>query len=69
LPIDHPSRLQMRIAPCTLRCGSSGWRGDYENISHRFEELRELCILADDKASLAIDMTGMPGEHFMHARL
>ena len=35
----------------------------------RFEELRELCTLADDKASLAIGMTGMLGEHFMHARL
>ena len=32
LPIDHPSRLQMRIAPCTMLCGSS-WRGDYGNIS------------------------------------
>ncbi|WNG95466.1 AAA family ATPase [Mycobacterium sp. ITM-2016-00318] len=68
LPIDHPSRLQMRIAPCTMLCGSS-WRGDYGNISDLFEELRELCTLADDKASLAIGMTGMLGEHFMHARL
>ena len=28
-----------------------------------------MCTLADDKASLAIGMTGMLGEHFMHARL
>ena len=68
LPTDHPSRLQMHIAPCTLLCGS-GWRGDYVKFSDRFEELRELCRLADDKASLAIGMTGMLGEHFMHARL
>ena len=68
LPIDHPNRLMMRIAPRTVLCGS-GWRGDYASILDRFEELRELCTLADDKGSLAIGMTGMLGEHFMRARL
>ena len=68
LPVDHPNRLMMRIAPRTLLCGS-GWRGDYASILDRFEELRELCTLADDKGSLAIGMTGMLGEHFMRARL
>jgi len=68
LPNDHPNRLQLRIAPCTLLCGS-GWRGDYLNLWDRFEELRELSTLADDKASLAVGMTGMLGEHLMHARV
>ena len=68
LPNDHPNRLQLRIAACTLLCGS-GWRGDYLRLSDRFEELRELSTLAGDKASLAVGMTGMLGEHLMHARL
>jgi hypothetical protein len=68
LPDDHPNKLQLRIAPCTLLCGS-GWRGDYLRLSDRFEELRDLSTLADDKASLAVGMTGMLGEHLMHARL
>jgi hypothetical protein len=68
LPNDQPNRLQLRIAPCTLLCGS-GWRGDYLRLSDRFEELRELSTLADDKASLAVGMTGVLGEHMMHARL
>jgi class 3 adenylate cyclase len=68
LPNDHPNRVQLRIAPCTLLCGS-GWRGDYLRLSDRFEELHELSTLADDKASLAVGMTGVLGEHYMHARL
>ena len=68
LPNDHPNRLALRIAPCMLLCGS-GWRGDYLRLSDRFEELRELSTLGDDKASLAVGMTGMLGEHLMHARL
>ena len=34
-----------------------------------FEELRELCALAGDKASLALGMTGMVMDHMMHGRL
>ena len=34
-----------------------------------FEELRELCALVGDKASLALGMTGMVMDHMMHARL
>ena len=34
-----------------------------------FEELRELCALAGDKASLAIGMAGLVMDHMMHARL
>ena len=68
LPLDHADRPAMRIAPRTLLCGS-GWRGDYPDTSSRFEELRELCRLNGDSASLAIGMTGLLGEHYMHCRL
>ena len=58
----------MRIAPRTLLCGS-GWRGDYVDTCRRFEELRELCELTNDNASLAIGMTGLIGDHYMGGRL
>ena len=35
----------------------------------RFEELRELCAAAGDKASLAIGMAGLVGDHVYHARI
>ena len=50
LPGDHPNRLAMRIAPRTLLCGSA-WRRFHDDIAARFEELRELCAQAGDKAS------------------
>jgi hypothetical protein len=67
LPDDHPGCTAMRIAPRTLLCGA-GWRVD-AHIAGHFEELRELCALAGDKASLALGMTGMVMDHMMHARL
>ena len=67
LPDDHPSRIQMRIAPRTMLCGA-GWRVDAHVAGH-FQELRELCSIAGDKASLALGMTGMVMDHMMHARL
>jgi class 3 adenylate cyclase len=67
LPNDHPGTIAMRIAPCTMLCGA-GWRVDAHIASH-FEELRKLCALAGDKASLALGMTGMVMDHMMHARL
>ena len=67
LPDDHPSRTQMRIAPRTMLCGA-GWRVDAHVAGH-FQELRELCSIAGDKASLALGMTGMVMDHMMHARL
>ena len=68
LPTDDPDRLAMRIAPRTLICGNAGWV--HADISGtRFEELRQLCSQADDKASLAIGMAGLLDEHMMHARV
>ena len=67
LPADHPGRTAMRIAPRTMLCGA-GWRVD-AHIAGHFEELRELCALAGDKASLALGMTGMVMDHMMQGRL
>ena len=67
LPDDHPGRTAMRIAPRTMLCGA-GWRVD-AHIAGHFQELRELCAAAGDKASLALGMTGMVMDHMMHARL
>ena len=40
----------------------SNWRAAESDSSDRFEELRELCTTAGDKASLAIGMTGLATE-------
>jgi class 3 adenylate cyclase len=64
---DHPDRLAMRIAARTLLCGSA-WRV-HADASDRFDELSTLCTAAGDKASLAIGMTGLVGEHYAHVRI
>jgi len=68
LPIDDANRAAMRIAPRTMLCGTA-WRGDYLSVSRRIEELRELCTAAGDKASLAIAMFGLAGEHMLYGRV
>jgi class 3 adenylate cyclase len=68
LPGDHPDRLAMRIAPRTLLCGGA-WRRFHDDIAARFEELRELCARAGDKASLAVGMAGMVMENIHHGRI
>ncbi len=68
LPIDDMNRTAMRIAPRTMLCGTA-WRGDYLSVSRRIEELRELCDAAGDKASLAIAMFGLAGEHMLYGRV
>lgn len=63
LPEDDPGRNAMRIAPRTYLC-ASGWRVARE-CGARFEELRQLCDMTGDKASLAIGMMGpMSDCHF-----
>ena len=68
LPADTPNRLAMRIAPRTLICGNS-WKRFHPDMSARFEELRDLCTQADDKASLAVGMAGMTIEHVLRGRV
>ncbi len=68
IPADTPNRMAKRIAPRTLICGNS-WKRFHPDISPRFEELRDLCTEADDKASLAMGMAGMTVEHVLHGRV
>jgi class 3 adenylate cyclase len=58
LPADDPNRTALRIAPRTMLCGIA-WRVHMNIAGDRFEELRELCTAAGDKASLAIGMAGL----------
>ena len=68
LPADDPSRAAMRIAPRTMLCGTA-WRV-HENVAgDRFDELRQLCAAAGDKASLAIAMAGLVIDHAYHDRM
>jgi len=58
----------MRIAPRTMLCGIA-WRVHVDVAGDRFDELRELCAAAGDKASLAIAMAGLVMDHVHKARL
>jgi adenylate cyclase len=62
LPDDDPYRTGKRIAPRTVLC-ATGWRVHAHDSDLRFEELRQLCALADDKISLAIGMIGPMAAH------
>ena len=67
LPADDPSRAAMRIAPRTMLCGIA-WRVHGHVAGARFEELRQLCAAAGDKASLAIAMAGLVMDHLFQGR-
>jgi len=66
LPNDHPNRLAMRIAPRTLLC-ATGFRVSGSGFASGFDELRDLCLAADDKRSLAIAMSGPVMETYFNA--
>ena len=68
LPADDPDRAAMRIAPRTMLCGTA-WRVHMNVAGDRFEELRQLCTAAGDKASLAIAMAGLVIDHAFQDRL
>ena len=68
LPADDPGRTAMRIAPRALLCGN-GFRVHADISGGVFEELRQLCAEAGDKASLAIGMAGLMMEHLCHGRV
>jgi len=65
---DHPNRTAMSIAPRTMLCGIA-WRTHASVAGHRFEELRELCAVAGDTASLAIAMAGLVADHAYRGRI
>ena len=68
LPAEDPNRAAMRIAPRTMLCAIA-WRTHVNVAGDRFEELRELCAAAGDKASLAIAMAGLVMDHAYRDRL
>ena len=68
LPAEDPNRTAMRIAPRTMLCGIA-WRVQVNVAGDRFEELRELCTAAGDKASLAIAMAGLVIDHGFRGRI
>jgi len=67
LPTEDPNRTAMRIAPRTMLCGIA-WHVHINVAGDRFEELRELCAAAGDKASLAIGMAGLVVDHSFQGR-
>jgi class 3 adenylate cyclase len=58
VPANDPGRAAMRITPRTMLCGT-GWRVHANVAGDRFDELRELCSAAGDKASLGIATAGL----------
>jgi hypothetical protein len=68
LPADNPDRAAMRIAPRTMVCGTA-WHVHVNVAGDRFDELRELCTAAGDKASLAIAMVGLVMDHVYKDRV
>jgi class 3 adenylate cyclase len=68
LPAEDANRPSMRIAPRTMLCGIA-WRVHVNVAGDRFNELRELCTTAGDKASLAIGMAGLVADHAFQDRV
>ena len=68
LPADDPNRAAMRIAPRTMLCGIA-FRVHEHVAGGRFDELRELCTAAGDKASLVIAMAGLVMDHAYQDRV
>jgi hypothetical protein len=68
LPTDEPRRTAMRITPRAMLCGIV-WRVHDDVGDARFDELRELCTAAGDKASLAIAIAGLAADRTYQDRL
>ena len=68
LPAEDPNRAAMRIVPRTMLCGTA-WRVHDHAVRDRFDELRQLCAAAGDKASLAIGMAGLVIDHVFQDRM
>jgi class 3 adenylate cyclase len=68
LPAEDPNQAAMRIAPRTMLCGTAP-RVHTNVVGARFDELRQLCTAAGDKASLAIAMAGLVVHHAYQDRV
>jgi class 3 adenylate cyclase len=67
MPTD-PNHAAMRITPRTMLCATA-FRAHAQLTDARFQELRQLCAAAGDKASLAIGMAGLVMDHAFQDRL
>ena len=68
LPADDAARPAMRISPRSMLCAVA-WRTHMDVAGDHFDELRELCTAAGDKASLAIAMAGLVMDHAFRDRM
>jgi class 3 adenylate cyclase len=68
LPTEDPNQAAMRIAPRTMLCGTA-YRVRVNVADPHFDELRQLCTTAGDKASLGIAMAGMVMDHAYQGRI
>jgi adenylate cyclase len=68
LPVDDPDRTAKRIAPRTLLCGTL-WLAGGSVADAGFDELRKLCLVSGDRASLATGMAGLVMALAGHQRL
>ena len=68
LPTEDPNQAAMRIAPRTMLCGTA-YRVRVDVADGYFDELRQLCASAGDKASLAIAMAGLVMDHAYQGRI
>ena len=68
LRADDPNPTAMRIAPRTMLCATA-FRVNTDVGDKRFEELRELCTAAGDKASLVIAQAALIMEHAYRGRV
>ena len=67
-PPRTPTGQRCASRPRTMLCGIA-WRVHVNVAGDRFEELRELCTAAGDKASLAIGMAGLVIDHAFQGRI
>jgi adenylate cyclase len=68
LSTDGPNTTAMRIAARTLLCRHA-FRVHVDISGGLFEELRQLCAAAGDRASLAIGMAGLVEVHMIYGRV
>ena len=68
LPVGDANKAVMRIAPRTMLCANA-WRVHEHVAGDQFDELRQLCAAAGDKASLAIAMVGLLMDHLFQGRM
>jgi class 3 adenylate cyclase len=68
LPADDPDRAAHRIAPRALICGTV-WMAGGSVADTGFDELRQLCEVIGDRASLAVGMAGQVAALAGHQRL